>query len=77
MERYRMKPKAATAEFDEMMGGYKSVDAALDKIASQVKFLNMVADHEYTAEDQDAILTACRNFYAVIRPMSSKYIDGE
>jgi hypothetical protein len=44
-----MKPKAATAEFDEMMGGYKSVDAALDKIASQVKFLNMVADHELRA----------------------------
>jgi hypothetical protein len=73
-----MTRKQALKELDESVADFpKSVDLAIDRVMSTLKWLNHIAEFEYSPRDKERVLFACRAFYGDIRPLTAKYIDGE
>ena len=72
-----MTSQKALKEFDALQTEGYTVDTAIAVAMAQLKWLDTVAEWEYSDRDKSKIVDACRTFVGVIRPVVVKYTGME
>ena len=68
-----MTKTKALREFDALQTEGHTTDTAIAVAMAQLKWLDTVAEWEYSDMDKGKIVDACRTFVGVIRPIVAKY----
>ena len=72
-----MTSKEALQEFESRLDSPQSTVIALELVQGCIGWIDWIAEREYSPADHAKVIKACARFYKDIRPITTKYIDGE